>query len=45
MFGIGIPEILLITLIIVLFIGTNRLPEIGRSLGEAIREFRKGSKK
>ena len=40
MFGIGWSEILVLILIFILFIGAERLPEIGRSLGEAIREIR-----
>lgn len=40
MFGIGWSEILVLILIVLLFIGAERLPEIGRSLGEAIREIR-----
>ena len=45
MFGVGFPELIVLLLVIVLFVGANRLPEIGRSLGEAIREFRKLNKK
>jgi|APTNR8051073442_1049403.scaffolds.fasta_scaffold197952_2 TatA/E family protein of Tat protein translocase len=40
MFGIGWSETLCLLLIVLLFIGAERLPEIGRSLGEAIREIR-----
>ena len=40
MFGVGWSEILVLILIVLLFIGAERLPEIGRSLGEAIREIR-----
>lgn len=40
MFGVGWSEILVLILIALLFIGAERLPEIGRSLGEAIREIR-----
>lgn len=43
MFGnLGMWEILLILFIVLLFFGAKRLPEIGRSLGKGIREF-KGS--
>ncbi len=38
--GIGIPELLIIFLIILLFFGAKRLPEIGGSLGKGIREFK-----
>jgi TatA/E family protein of Tat protein translocase len=39
---IGIWEILLVLLIVLLTFGAKRLPEIGRALGRAIREFKKG---
>lgn len=38
--GLGIWEILLIFFILLLFFGAKRLPEIGKSLGEGIREFK-----
>ncbi|MBW2036708.1 MAG: twin-arginine translocase TatA/TatE family subunit [Deltaproteobacteria bacterium] len=41
MFGIGIPEILIIALIILLIFGAKRLPGIGAGLGETVREVRK----
>jgi len=44
-FGIGFSELTLIVLIVIIFAGTARLPEIGRSLGEAIRELRKKNHK
>jgi sec-independent protein translocase protein TatA len=37
---IGIPELVLILLILVLVFGANRLPELGRGLGKAIRGFK-----
>jgi len=40
MFGIGFTEFLAILLIVVIFLGADQLPQIGRSLGEAIKEFR-----
>lgn len=40
--NLGMWEILLILFIVLLFFGAKRLPEIGRSLGKGIREF-KGS--
>ncbi len=44
MFGIGLPELLVIFLVCLLLFGANRLPEIGRSLGDGIREFKKAFK-
>jgi len=41
MAGLGFPEILLILLIVVLIFGTSRIPELGRGLGEGIRNFKK----
>lgn len=44
LFPIGLPEILFILLLVVLIFGAKRLPEIGRGLGEGIKNFRKGIK-
>ena len=44
MFGIGFPELLIIFFVCLLLFGANRLPDIGRSLGEGIREFKKAVK-
>ena len=38
----GIPELLLVLLIVLLVFGAARLPQIGEALGKAIRSFRKG---
>jgi len=43
MFGLGLPEILLILVIALLIFGAAKLPEIGRSLGRALSEFKKGT--
>ena len=44
MFGpIGFPELLMILAIALLIFGPKKLPEVGRSIGRALREFRKTS--
>ncbi len=44
MFGnIGFPELLIILAIALLVFGPKKLPEVGRSIGRAIREFRRAS--
>ena len=40
MFGLGIPELLMIRVIIVLIFGATRLPQIGEGLGKGIKNFR-----
>jgi sec-independent protein translocase protein TatA len=42
MFGLGLPEIIVILVIILIVFGVGRLPEIGSGLGKAIRGFKKG---
>jgi sec-independent protein translocase protein TatA len=44
MFGLGVPELLIILVIIVLLFGAGKLPQIGSGLGEGIRNFRKSMK-
>lgn len=41
MFGIGVPELLVILVVALLIFGPGRLPEIGGALGKGIRDFRK----
>jgi sec-independent protein translocase protein TatA len=40
MFGLGIPELLIILVIVVVIFGATRLPQIGEGLGKGIRNFR-----
>lgn len=40
--NIGLGEILVILLVILLLFGAKRLPEIGKAIGKAIRELKKG---
>jgi sec-independent protein translocase protein TatA len=44
MFGLGMQELLLIFVILILIFGTSRIPELGRGLGEGIRNFKKSIK-
>lgn len=39
--SLGLPEIILIVVIVLLLFGPKRLPDLARSLGESIREFKK----
>lgn len=41
-FGIGTPELLIILAIILLLFGSTKLPSLLRSLGNSVRELRKG---
>ncbi|MBW4631385.1 MAG: TatA/E family twin arginine-targeting protein translocase [Iphinoe sp. HA4291-MV1] len=43
-FGIGLPEMALIFVVALLIFGPKKLPEVGRSLGKAIRGFQDASK-
>jgi sec-independent protein translocase protein TatA len=40
MFGLGVPELIIIGLIILFIFGAKRIPEIGKGIGGAIREFK-----
>jgi len=42
MFGIGSQELLVILVIVLILFGANRLPELARSLGSSLKEFKKG---
>ena len=41
MSNLGVPELLILLLIVVIFFGVGRLPELGGAIGKSIREFRK----
>ena len=40
MFGLGMPEFLVITLIFLIIFGAGKLPEVGAGMGKAIKNFR-----
>jgi sec-independent protein translocase protein TatA len=42
MFGMGLPEMMIVLIIALVFFGPSKLPSLGKSLGEAIRGFKKG---
>ena len=44
MFGLGMPELLIIMFICLIVFGGRKLPELGNGLGKAIRDFRKATK-
>ena len=42
MFGLGYQELLLILVIVLVLFGAQRLPDLARSLGSSVKEFKKG---
>ena len=44
MHGLGMPELILILIIALVIFGPSKLPEMGASVGKAIREFRNATK-
>jgi sec-independent protein translocase protein TatA len=43
MFGIGMPELIVILVIVLIIFGAGKLPEIGAGMGKAIRNFKGAS--
>jgi sec-independent protein translocase protein TatA len=41
-FQLGLPEVILVLIIALVFLGPKRLPEAGQALGKGMREFRQG---
>ncbi len=43
MFGLGATELVIILIIVIVLFGASRLPEIGKGIGEAIKNFKKST--
>ena len=43
MFGIGMPELIIILVIILIIFGAGKLPEIGAGMGKAIKSFKQAT--
>lgn len=41
---LGLPELVIILVIVILIFGANRLPELGKGIGKGIRNFKDASK-
>lgn len=41
---LGVPELLVILFIVIIIFGANRLPQLGRGIGSAIKNFKEGIK-
>ena len=40
--NLGVPELLVILVIVIIIFGSSKLPQLGKGIGEGIRNFRKG---
>jgi sec-independent protein translocase protein TatA len=43
MFGMGVTELIIVLVIVIVLFGASKLPEIGRGVGEAIKNFKKST--
>lgn len=44
MFGIGVPELIIILVLALIIFGPGKLPDVGKAIGRGISEFKKASK-
>jgi len=44
MFGLGPPELIIILIILLIFLGPKRIPEAGKAIGQGLKEFRSAAK-
>lgn len=44
MFGLGVPELIVILVIVVVIFGAGKLPELGAGLGKGIKNFKKATR-
>lgn len=42
--NIGVPELLIILVIVIIIFGANKLPQLGRGIGEGLRNFKESLK-
>lgn len=44
MFGIGVPELIIILVLALIIFGPGKLPEVGKAIGKGLNEFKKASR-